>query len=716
MALCARKEWQIAQVCRAITIVLVAGLFLYLADQAYASWLMQDEARLEKIGWLTFLSLLMVYGNLLYQSCIAGHFARIMGHRPIADEVLVAMHDRDLPSLAVLVPAYKEERDVMWQTLVSAALCDYGRKEVVLLIDDPHRPKTPEDAQALDAARDLPVSLQQRFDAPARRYAEALAAFRARHENGAVTGEAERLAALYTEAADWVAALKEEFVAGRGTLPHGDRFFASSVLEQLVAQHRATARQLRASGEALSALHAERHYRRLAHMFDVRFRSFERKKYANLSHEANKAMNLNAYLSVMGKHYVEEQRADGWHLVEATPEQASFSPPAAEYLVIIDADTILLPDYMLRLMNEMEKPKFAHIGVMQCYPSCFPGIPMGIERMAAASIDLLFRLNQGHEALGGSFWMGANSLVRRSALDDIARTAMSEGKPSTIYIQDGTVIEDTETTLALLLKGWRVFQYPERLAYFSSPPDFGSLLIQRRRWANGGILLIPMLLRYIWRAPKNLGLLRELAVRVDYLTWGPVGCLTGILMMAIHFGDLMNSSWLILLPMPSLLLQLRTLKAEGYRYSDALRLHAFGIMLGPVLMGGVLKSFQQALTGRKIPFARTPKVPSRTAAPALYAFIELMMPVLMGWLTWRYATSESWAQASFTFLSGLGALYALFFLMGLRATLEDLFVGMISPVRSWQKSLGAPVSEVRMVNTDPVLPTSETPSNWILAE
>lgn len=716
MALCARKEWQIAQICRAITVVLVAGLFLYLADQAYASWLMQDEARLYKIGWLTLLCLLMVYGTLLYQSCIAGHFSRIMGHRAIPDAELLAMHDRDLPAIAVLVPAYKEERDVMWQTLVSAALCDYGRKDVVLLIDDPHHPKTPHDTEALQAARALPMDLQRRFDAPARRYADELGAFYLRRDNGVIAGEAEHLATLYDEAACWLVALKEEFVAGRALLPHGERFFVSSVLEPLVTQHLATARQLRGAGEAFSDVHAKRHYRRLARLFDVRFRSFERKKYANLSHEANKAMNLNAYLSVMGKHYTEVEHADGWHLVEVAPAQASFSPPSAEYLVIIDADTILLPDYMLRLMHEMEKPQYAHIGVMQCYPSCFPGIPMGIERMAAASIDLLFRMNQGHEALGGSFWMGANSLVRRTALDDIAKMAVSDGKPSTIYIQDGTVIEDTETTLALLLKGWRIFQYPERLAYFSSPPDFGSLLIQRRRWANGGILLIPMLLRYIWRAPKTLALLRELAVRADYLTWGPVGCLTGILMAAIHFGDLMNSAWLILLPMPSLLLQLRTLKAEGYRYSDALRLHAFGIMLGPVLMGGVLKSFQQALTGRKIPFARTPKIPTRTAAPALYAFIELVLPALMLWLTWRYASSESWAQASFTFLSALGALYAIFFFMGLRATLEDMFAPAGAAIRSLRKSLPAP--------RQPVLPAEgvkengqkEAAGSWVLAE
>ena len=41
-------------------------------------------------------------------------------------------------------------------------------------------------------------------------------------------------------------------------------------------------------------------------------------------------------------------------------------------------------------------------------------------------------------------------------------------------------------------------------------------------------------------------------------------------------------------------------------------------VLLPVNLAGVLKSIQQAVTGEKIPFARTPKVKDRTAAPALY--------------------------------------------------------------------------------------------------
>lgn len=61
------------------------------------------------------------------------------------------------------------------------------------------------------------------------------------------------------------------------------------------------------------------------------------------------------------------------------------------------------------------------------------------------------------------------------------------------YIQDRTVIEDTESSIDIGSAGWSLVNYPERLSYSATPPDFGSLVVQRRRWANGGLLILPKL-------------------------------------------------------------------------------------------------------------------------------------------------------------------------------------------------------------------------------
>ena len=41
------------------------------------------------------------------------------------------------------------------------------------------------------------------------------------------------------------------------------------------------------------------------------------------------------------------------------------------------------------------------------------------------------------------------------------------------YVQDRTVLEDTESSINLATHGWRLVNYPERLRYSATPPYFG---------------------------------------------------------------------------------------------------------------------------------------------------------------------------------------------------------------------------------------------------
>ena len=47
------------------------------------------------------------------------------------------------PTLTAIIPSYKEERRVIRQTLLSAALQEFPNIRVVLLIDDPPNTTTP---------------------------------------------------------------------------------------------------------------------------------------------------------------------------------------------------------------------------------------------------------------------------------------------------------------------------------------------------------------------------------------------------------------------------------------------------------------------------------------------------------------------------------------------------------------------------------------------
>ena len=74
---------------------------------------------------------------------------------------------------------------------------------------------------------------------------------------------------------------------------------------------------------------------------------------------------------------------------------------------------------------------------------------------------------------------------------------------------------------------------------------------------------------------------------------------------------------MLLAALPYFLAMASDLRDCGYQLSDIFRIYGFNLILLPVNLAGVLKSMQQAITGEKIPFARTPKVKDRTAAPAL---------------------------------------------------------------------------------------------------
>src|SRR5438270_13588964 len=183
-----------------------------------------------------------------------------------------------------------------------------------------------------------------------------------------------------------------------------------------------------------------------------------------------------------------------------------------------DAHNLISPDYSLRLACVLAQPGNERVAVVQTPYSAFPHAPGALERIAGATTDIQYFIHQGFTSYGATFWVGANALVRKAALDDIAESDTERGHGIWRYIQDHTVIEDTESTVDLISRGWKLYNYPERLAFSATPPDFGSLLIQRRRWANGGLLILPKLVRYLVRGPARTLRAIEGFFRIHYLT------------------------------------------------------------------------------------------------------------------------------------------------------------------------------------------------------
>ena len=170
-------------------------------------------------------------------------------------------------------------------------------------------------------------------------------------------------------------------------------------------------------------------------------RSFEPKRYENLSHAPNKAMNLNTYIGLLGRRLAEENRPDGLYLV---PDASAVSLPTAKYLVTLDADSILVPEYVEVLAGIMETPGQERVAVIQTPYAATPGAVSALERIAGATTDVQRLLHQGYTRFNGTFWVGANAVLRVEALQDIRQQFTERGHKLFRYIQDRTVIEDTE--------------------------------------------------------------------------------------------------------------------------------------------------------------------------------------------------------------------------------------------------------------------------------
>jgi len=667
-------RWEIALTRALIGFTLSACLFLgadvfgVLAEawRANSPWRVVEQASFMGIVAM------LIYGNLVYQFARLGYLQRRRCHRPEAPEALASLRSH-APDLVILVPSYREEVGVLRQALLSAALQDYPKKRVVLLIDDPPETADPESRAALEAARALPGELATLFEKPVRRFAGSLEAFTERERAGDLDLDEETrlVAQLHAEAAAWF----ESHASDEPEWTHTDRWFVSQVLRGPASSHMDAAfafEERLALGDPAEPAELRAELEALAGRFHVTLSSFERKRYVNLSHAPNKAMNLNAYIGLLGGCWREVRKQDGAHLERCEAASAELRIPDAEFLITLDADSLLAPRYALRLAHFMARPDNQRVAVVQTPYSAVPDAPGLLERVAGATTDIQYIGHQGFTRYAATYWVGANAMLRKRALDAIGVMESERGHPVPRFIQDRTVIEDTESSVDLIERGWTLHNYPERMAWSATPADFGALLIQRRRWANGGLLILPKLLRYLlrgaWR-PRKIG---EALLRTHYLVSIAAVNLGLLALLVWPFEEPARQLWLPATALPYYIAYGRDLVQAGYRLGDLLRVYALNLLLLPVNLGGVLQSLRQALTGSKTPFARTPKVAERTVAPLIYLLSLYGLLALMAVDLVLDVALARWLHSSFILLNGGMLLYAVVRFVGFRASLADI--------------------------------------------
>ena len=618
------------------------------------------------------------YGALTHLICHYGFVRRLEDAEHTQHNTPQSTERLQSVPFGALIPSFREEPEFIFRAVLSVALQWHDRKWIRLLVDDPPDPANEQQDRLLAGARAIPDRIE-RFMSPFRRDVEAvLDAVNARHLSvpEAVSEAHSRLGRRFSGLADdWPSSTPE------------DRFFSSHILRHLSRlHHQQSQRQVPGISRGQNELHA------LKERFCCDVASFERKQYANLSHTPNKAMNLNVAIDLLGRRFRAERAPDGLHLREAANGVAIM--PDAEFLITLDADSLLSPVYAARLLGVITEPASEDIAVIQTPYSSLPEAETRLEKIAGATTDVQRILHQGFGRYEAAFWVGANAVLRVEALRDIAVETVENGYTVRRFIQDRTPIEDTESTIDLAVRGWRVHNYNAVLAWSATPPDFGALVIQRRRWACGGLIILPKALRCATgssQAPLAQRLLKSL-IRFHYLgstAWGSLAVI-GLLVLPLDH-SLIGVS-LPAMVVPYFIAYTLDLVLVKRSVKQAPAVYALNLLLTPVNIAGVLASVGQAVSGRKVPFARTPKINDRTAAPAGIllsvwggtAFL-LANAMYLAWL--QYLPSGIMAG-----LNGLALLAGAMAYIGWSETLEDLSVGLAS---GSARRRGAPVALVR---------------------
>jgi cellulose synthase/poly-beta-1,6-N-acetylglucosamine synthase-like glycosyltransferase len=628
---------------------------------------------------------LLIYGNVVYLVTRLGYFVRRSRHRSVAFVDVVEEHWASAEPITVLIPSYKEDSRTIRQTLLSAVLQHYPDKRVVLLVDDPQRPQDRASAQLLRQARAMPAHISTMLDQPREIIDRGYRQFR--YLPIVPTPSPARAALPLLEAYGELVAWLHRCAADERPVDHIDTHFVEVTFLDHARLLEAASQRLvnRLASGRVEIQEIGDAFRRLSAVFTVEIDVFERKRYVNVSHEANKAANLNTYIGLICRTMRERRYADGLHLEAADPRDthASMTIPDATYVLTLDADSMIRPDYALRLASTLSAPGNSRVAIVQTPYTAIPDAPGVLERIAGATTNMQYIVHQGFCWLDATYWVGANALLRKQALDDIRASYTERGHQLSRYIQDRTVIEDTESTIDLAARGWRLENVPERLAYSATPPDFGSLLIQRSRWANGGLLIVPNLVRLLLGRRFTAVTIPSFLLRLHYLSSIATSSIALLVLLFLPVDERMFSIWLPVLAAAYFGLYWRDLIQNGYRPGDILRVMAFNLMLLPVNLAGVLKSIQQGVTGKRTPFARTPKVEGRTAAPA---WSVTCLGLLFGWSLAAgvgHAVMGHWLLAGFSLTLVLGFGYVIGALVGLRATWEDATF----PARTWWERL-----------------------------
>jgi membrane glycosyltransferase len=300
------------------------------------------------------------------------------------------------------------------------------------------------------------------------------------------------------------------------------------------------------------------------------------------------------------------------------------------YFVVLDADSVMAGDTLVRLVQLMEANPRA--GLLQTLPQ-----PVGGETMFARALQFAARLYGPVYAAGLSYWFpgrgnywGHNAIIRSEAFMTAAGLPTLSGRPPL----GGEILSHDFVEAALLQRaGWSVWLVPELGgSYEELPANLRGYLARDRRWCQGNLQHVRLLTAKGLTAVSRLHLAMGAMSYVVSLFWFLLLALTTLEATRLYFWphvgipaaslffqpwpvadprQLISLAWITvgMLLLPKLLPLVLALLSSSRRrsFGGALRLlrgalaeALFAVLLAPVLMVQHSKAVLSILLGRGV--------------------------------------------------------------------------------------------------------------------
>ena len=174
----------------------------------------------------------------------------------------------------------------------------------------------------------------------------------------------------------------------------------------------------------------------------------------------------------------------------------AFQHSDGELIAVFDADAKIESDFLLKMIPYLEDTSTCAV--------------QSQKRISNPSINYLTKLQENEYCLDNYFQCGRDVIEGNVELRGNGQIIKRQTLEKVGLWDEETLTDDLELSTRFTVNGWQIRFCPEAITYEQAPINFRSLLLQRRRWAEGSLR------RYLSNLLKMFGPTKETSLSQQF--------------------------------------------------------------------------------------------------------------------------------------------------------------------------------------------------------